>query len=50
MAPRCFQIIGTILNEWLFEYETQKIVTVRSHQIGFIYRFLQILIIAYIVG
>lgn len=36
--------------EFIFEYETPKIVAINSVKIGLFYRFLQLAIIAYIAG
>jgi len=33
-----------------FEYETPKVVMIRSIKIGMIYRFLQLIILAYVIG
>lgn len=38
------------LGNFIFEYETPKIVTIRSVRVGLINRFLQLAIISYIVG
>ena len=45
----CSQICGVILST-LFEYDTAKIVHIKSKRVGLINRFIQLVIVVYVIG
>ncbi|OQV12381.1 P2X purinoceptor 4 [Hypsibius exemplaris] len=46
VSDKCLQRTGA----FLFEYETPRVVTLRSYRVGSIYRIVQLCIIAYLIG
>lgn len=38
------------ITNWIVEYDTPRVITIRNKKFGLIYRFVQLSIIAYIIG
>jgi hypothetical protein len=45
-----FYEIGNSVASALFEYDTSKIVHIKNKKVGFVNRFIQLLIIGYVIG